>query len=74
MGAIEVKVTRKVITVDEMEVTAPVSESPVHRVEASAARAGLPWVDKEQTGGRFIRGWYAPGPEVEVPPKVDIYV
>ena len=73
MDGVEVRVIRKVITVDEMQVTAPATEVSVHEVEASAARAGLPWAGKQATGGRFIRDWYAPAPEVEVPASLDIY-
>ena len=71
MDAVGVRISRKVTTVDAVEVISTATEHPAHVLDASTARAGLPWVDKARMGGRFIRDWYARDPEAEVP-EVDI--
>ena len=70
MDAVGVRISRQVTTVDAVEVVAVKHRDPV--LDASTARAGSPWADKARMGGRFIRDWYAPDPEAEVP-EVDIY-
>ncbi|MBT3327895.1 MAG: hypothetical protein HN396_16850 [Gemmatimonadales bacterium] len=57
-------------TVDAVEVMGV--EHRDHVLDVSTARAGLPWSHKARMGGRFIRDWYTPDSEAEVP-EVDIY-
>ena len=55
MDAVGVRISRQVTTVDAVEVIAVEHPDPV--LDASTARAGLPWVDKARMGGRLIRDW-----------------
>ena len=70
MEAVGVRISRAVTTVDAVELVSV--KRPDHVLETSTARAGLPWAGRKRMGAQFIRDWYAPDSEAEVP-QVDTY-